>query len=55
MVRPSRVTIRNEGSGQRTHDAIPGSNLYLIADAPHGCNVSHAGEFNQALLNFLAR
>jgi pimeloyl-ACP methyl ester carboxylesterase len=41
------------GSGQRTHAAVPGSELHLIAGAPHGCNVSHAAEFNQALLRFL--
>jgi pimeloyl-ACP methyl ester carboxylesterase len=42
-----------EGSGQRTHAAIAGSELHVIAGAPHGCNLSHAKEFNQALLNFL--
>jgi pimeloyl-ACP methyl ester carboxylesterase len=44
-----------EGSGQRTHQAIQGSQLHLIAGAPHGCNVSHAQEFNQALLTFLTK
>lgn len=44
-----------EGSGQRTHHAIQGSQLHLIAGAPHDCNVSHAQEFNQALLTFLAK
>lgn len=44
-----------EGSGKRTHEAIAGSEVRLIAGAPHGCNVSHADEFNQALLDFLAR
>ena len=42
-----------EGSGQRTHDAIPGSELVVIKGAPHGMNVSHAEEFNRALLDFL--
>lgn len=42
-----------EGSGQRTHRAIPHSQLVLIDGAPHGCNVSHAREFNDALLTFL--
>ena len=42
-----------EGSGRRTHDAIPGSSLHVIAGAPHGCNVSHAEEFNRALIAFL--
>ena len=44
-----------EGSGKRTHDAIAGSELHLIAGAPHGCNVSDADEFNQALSAFLAK
>ena len=44
-----------EGSGQRTHEAIAGSTLHVIAGAPHGCNVSHADEFNAAVLDFLAR
>jgi pimeloyl-ACP methyl ester carboxylesterase len=48
-------TVPYQGSGQRTHAALPGSSLHLIADAPHGCNISHAGEFNQALLTFLSK
>jgi len=44
-----------EGSGQRTHAAIPTSGLHVIAGAPHGCNVSHVEEFNAALLEFLAK
>ncbi len=43
-----------EGSGQRTLAAIPGSQKSVIAGAPHGCNVSHAEEWNNALLAFLA-
>jgi len=27
----------------------------VIEDAPHGCNVSHAEEFNSALLEFLEK
>ena len=49
------ATVPFEGSGKRTHDAIAGSELHVIARAPHGCNVSHADEFNAALLAFLAR
>lgn len=49
----SDQTVPFEGSGKRTHAAIPGSRLHLIAGGPHGCNISHAAEFNQALLNFL--
>jgi pimeloyl-ACP methyl ester carboxylesterase len=48
-------TVPFEGSGKRTHEAIPGSELVLVPGAPHGFNVSHAQQFNQALLDFLAR
>lgn len=48
-------TVPFEGSGKRTHAAIPGSELVVIPDAPHGCNVSHPEEFNTALLEFLRR
>ena len=41
-------------SGQRSHEAIAGSQLVVIKDAPHGFNASHAAEFNAALLTFLA-
>jgi len=41
------------GSGARTHAAIPHSQLCVLAGAPHGCNLSHTEEFNQALLDFL--
>ncbi len=43
-----------EGSGKRTHEAVEGSELVVLEDAPHGCNVSHAEEFNSALLEFLS-
>jgi len=43
-----------EGSGARTHAAIPQSELVVLAGAPHGCNVSHAAQFNEALVSFLA-
>jgi len=42
-----------EGSGQRTHRAVPQSELVKLAGAPHGLNVSHAQAFNDALLAFL--
>ncbi len=51
----SDATVPFEGSGQRTHEAIAGSELVLVPGAPHGFNVSHAQQFNQALLDFLAR
>ncbi|WP_151523636.1 alpha/beta fold hydrolase [Serinicoccus kebangsaanensis] len=42
-----------EASGQRTAAAVPGSTVTVVERAPHGLNVSHAEEFNQALLSFL--
>ncbi len=44
-----------EGSGKRTHDAIDGSELVLVEGGPHGFNLSHVDEFNQALLAFLEK
>ena len=44
-----------EGSGKRTHAIVPGSELVVVEGAPHGFNVTHADEFNRALLAFLAR
>lgn len=43
-----------EVSGERTAKSISGSKLHLIEGAPHGFNVTHAIEFNEALLAFLA-
>ncbi|MEE7565654.1 alpha/beta hydrolase, partial [Xanthomonas sp. Kuri4-3] len=48
-------TVPLAGSGQRTHAAIPGSELVVVEDAPHGFNVSHAEPFNAALLAFLKK
>lgn len=42
-----------EGSGARTHKAIAGSELHVIAGGPHGINDSHTDEFNRVLLDFL--
>lgn len=44
-----------EGSGARTHAAIAGSEAVVVAGAPHGFNVSHADEFNRALIAFLSK
>lgn len=41
------------GSGQRTHRAVPHSQLIKVKNAPHGFNVSHTQVFNDALLSFL--
>ena len=51
----SDFVVFYEGSGARTHAAIPASELGVVPGAPHGFNVSHATEFNEALLQFLAR
>lgn len=48
-------TVPFEGSGRRTHEAVPHSELVLLDDGPHGCNVSHPDAFNAALLDFLER
>ena len=44
-----------EGSGARTHEAIPGSELVVIHGAPHGVIVSNPDEWNAAVLAFLAK
>jgi pimeloyl-ACP methyl ester carboxylesterase len=51
----SDETVPFEGSGLLTHRALPQSELVVLEGAPHGCNVSHAREFNQALIGFLSR
>ena len=42
-----------EVSGQRTAAAIPGAVLVVLEDAPHGFLVSHADQWNAAVLQFL--
>lgn len=49
------ATVPFDGSGKLTHAALPGSELHVIAGAPHGANVSHEAEWNRALINFLAK
>lgn len=48
-------TVPFEVSGQKTHEAVAGSELHVVKDGPHGINVSHKDEFNTALLTFLAK
>lgn len=48
-------TVPFEGSGARTHAAIPHSELHVISGGPHGINVSHADELNRVLVDFLSR
>ncbi len=42
-----------EISGRRTHEAVPGSRLVVLKDAPHGFIWTHADEANRAMLDFL--
>ena len=42
-------------SGKLSAKAIAASELVVIKDGPHGINASHAKEFNEALVAFLAR
>jgi len=51
----SDAIVPFEVSGRRSAEVIAGSELVVIKDGPHGINASHAEEFNQALLAFLAR
>ena len=44
-----------EVSGRRSADALSDATLHVVADGPHGFNVSHADELNAALLEFLQR
>ncbi len=44
-----------EGSGARTHAAIPHSELTVIEGGPHGVTTSHPEEFNNALIAFLGK
>jgi non-heme chloroperoxidase len=49
----SDAIVPFEASGQRTAEAIDGSKLVLVPDAPHGLNVTHAQTFNAEVLAFL--
>jgi pimeloyl-ACP methyl ester carboxylesterase len=51
----SDAIVPIEISGKRAAAAINGSALVVIEDGPHGINASHAREFNETLLAFLAR
>ncbi|MGA7158191.1 MAG: alpha/beta hydrolase [Acidobacteriaceae bacterium] len=44
-----------EATGERTAALIPGAQLHVIKDGPHGLNWTHATEVNKALLEFLAK
>jgi non-heme chloroperoxidase len=51
----SDAVVPFEVSGKRSAEAIADSTLVVVERAPHGFNVSHAEEFNAALLDFLQR
>jgi non-heme chloroperoxidase len=40
-------------TGSRTHEAVKGSRLMVVAGAPHGLNWTHAEEVNRELIAFL--
>ena len=40
-------------TGSRTHEAVAGSRLVVVAGAPHGLNWTHAEDVNRELLAFL--
>ncbi|HBA87402.1 MAG TPA: alpha/beta hydrolase [Geobacter sp.] len=40
-------------TGSRTHEAVEGSRLIVVAGAPHGLNWTHAEEVNDGLIDFL--
>lgn len=42
-----------EVSGLRTHHLVHGSEIHVIRNGPHGCNLSHAEEFNRVLIDFI--
>ena len=44
-----------EASGKLTAEQIKGAELHVIKGGPHGINASHAQEFNDTLVAFLAK
>ena len=49
----SDAVVPFEASGRRSAEMIEGAQLVVIEGGPHGANVSHAAQFNAALLDFL--
>lgn len=49
----SDAIVPFEVSGRRTAEMVAGARTVVVEGGPHGFNVSHAGEFNRALLDFL--
>ena len=44
-----------EVSGRRTAESVSGAELVVVEGAPHGLNLTHAQEFNAALLDFVGQ
>ncbi|HSY35656.1 MAG TPA: alpha/beta hydrolase [Acidobacteriaceae bacterium] len=44
-----------DATGKRTAALIPGAQLHIVKDGPHGLNWTHATEVNKALLEFIAK
>jgi pimeloyl-ACP methyl ester carboxylesterase len=50
-----RILPISATGGPRLAEAIPGSRLVVVEGAPHGLLWTHAGEVNEALLDFLGQ
>jgi non-heme chloroperoxidase len=51
----SDAIVPFEVSGKRTAESVSGAKVSLITGGPHGLNLSHCDEFNDALISFLGR
>ena len=51
----SDAIVPIEVSGDRTAQAVQDTSKVVVAGGPHGINTSHTGEFNAAILEFLAK
>lgn len=51
----SDAIVPFEVSGKLTHELLPGSELVVVEGGPHGITTSHAGQVNDALVEFVSR
>jgi non-heme chloroperoxidase len=51
----SDLIVPFEISGRRTHEMVTGSELVVIEGGPHGVAFTHARQWNDAVLGFLAK
>ncbi|MCH1867362.1 alpha/beta fold hydrolase [Nocardioides sp. CFH 31398] len=49
----SDAVVPFEASGERSVAALSNASVHVVKDGPHGFNVSHSDEFNEALVGFL--